>query len=62
MIDEKSRVPNSPHIFRLNGPNGEFGGLFNSAVEAGEAAKRTWPGVEQKDTEDGPGWDVETVR
>jgi hypothetical protein len=50
-----------PVLFRLIGPNGEFGGLFSRAAHAGEAAKRAWPGVEQKDSEDGPGWDVETV-
>lgn len=60
--DDFARVPH-PSVYRLVGPNDEFGGLFASATAAAEVGKRTWPDTPQYADCDGMGafWDVEVV-
>lgn len=49
--------------FRLISPLGEPSGTFETAQEAAHAAGTYWPGVEQREHDNGgAGWDIEVVR
>lgn len=59
-----ARLPHPP-VYRLIGPNGEYGGLFSRPADADAVAKRAWPDHHQDnsgDYEEPNGWDVEAVR
>lgn len=65
MIDESDRVTNrKPPQFRLIDPNGNFSGYTAESVQflAG-IANNLWPGVEQRDFDNGRGgWDIEAAQ
>lgn len=49
--------------YRLISPDGADAGTFNSVQEAASAAAMHWPGVEQRNHENGrDGWDLEAIR
>lgn len=63
MIEENSRVPNHPVRYRLISPDGNPMGTFDTAQEAASAAAGFWPGIGQRDHDNGSaGWDIEVVR
>lgn len=49
--------------YQLISPSGRKLGIYNSALEAASAAGGFWPGVAQRDHDNGTeGWDIEAVR
>lgn len=49
--------------FRLISPLGDPSGTFDTAQEAAHAAGTYWPGMAQRDHDNGAaGWDIEAVR
>lgn len=62
MIGENDRVTHKIR-FRLISPEGQPMDTFATAGEAARAAGSLWPGIEQRDHDNGgAGWDIEVVR
>lgn len=53
----RSRAVHVP-TYELIGPDGKRRGIFKSAKQAGDTAKRIWPGLEEGSCD---GWNVQTV-
>lgn len=52
-----------PVRYRLINPDGHAMGTFDTALEAASAAGGFWPGVGQRDHDNGSeGWDIEAVQ
>ena len=62
MVEENSKVTNRRRYVLIS-PDGYKDGYYHTAQEAAERAAKYWPGVAQRDHDNGAeGWDIEVVR
>lgn len=57
-LKDKTNFRESPHLYELIDPDGKLRGTFPTAKEAGDTAKRIWPGLEEGASD---GWNVQVA-